>query len=120
MNYKMLYDLVLHHISSSFYCLPLIHFPMIHSRHKLEGFGGERGHQLSEKMCQSIYLKTILWCIFLIDDWFERTQFTEDAITPGLVVLGIIRRQVEQAIEQDNKHLPSMASALFTVSKYLP
>lgn len=34
---------------------------------------------------------------FFIDDWYERFQITVGSATHGLVVLGAIRKQAEQA-----------------------
>ena len=55
-----------------------------------------------------------LWYIFLIDDWCGRVQFTVFNVTPGLVVLGAIRKWGwANPKEQAGKKYSFMTSASF-------
>ena len=58
---------------------------------------------------------------FLISDWCERVQPIVGGAIPGLVALGSIRKQSEQAMRRKSvSSTPSMTSASAPVSRFLP
>lgn len=58
-------------------------------------------------------------CVFLIDHWHERVQFTVSGPILGLWVFEDVRKQTEQAEEQAPKQHFFMATALVPASRFL-
>lgn len=58
-----------------------------------------RGKLSWKKWPHHIDLWGSLWCIFFIADWCERAHLIVGASIPGLVILGILRKQGKQTIK---------------------
>ena len=71
----------------------LVRFCQLDTSHSHQGKGN-----VCYECLHQIDLKASLWCILLINHLCERVQGTVGSATPGLVVLGAIRKQAEQAM----------------------